>query len=446
MSRGRPPLAQLAPPAAFAGALLAAAACTSGAPPGFSGGVGDRWTLPLVGPLENGLLVTTVSLNTHGPYLFAIDPDAAISIIDGELVKLAALRTSNGPKRLDETDTEQPRVYAELVGLEVGPLIVERREAIVVRPGSFDSGGRRIFGVLGRDVIAESLAFGIDRDRGVVHLVTQKAFQPPAGAMTIGYEPLVSRIANAQLPPLPRRLVDATIGGEAVELHVDFGAPASQLRESRWEKAKLVPRDVQSAVIDEVGVARKITKASEPTQVTVGGVTASNVVFIPYGDQRWDETDIDGTLGLGCFAQHEVWTSWHTRQLFLAPRREVAPAQRIARWDSAVLTRCEHPGCIQVRLIDPLVGRTLPEGKAHPGLVLSITRDAIAGGMPLEVMLEAPGQPTLPRLLVNLPAHVDRVMHQVAPTFLGTTLTVIDASPYPRKCPDGNGCVDQLAR
>ena len=37
---------------------LAAGACVSGAPPGFSGG--DSWAFPLVGPLEGGLLITPV--------------------------------------------------------------------------------------------------------------------------------------------------------------------------------------------------------------------------------------------------------------------------------------------------------------------------------------------------------------------------------------------------
>ena len=51
-------------------AWLFAAGCSVGTPPGFSGG--DHWTLPLVGPLEDGILVTPVSVHGHGPYLFEI--------------------------------------------------------------------------------------------------------------------------------------------------------------------------------------------------------------------------------------------------------------------------------------------------------------------------------------------------------------------------------------
>lgn len=437
----------LAPVLAAASVAASTAACTSGAPPGFSSaGGGDRWALPLVGPLENGLLITAVTINTHGPFLFAIDPDAPISIVDGDVVKGAQLRTFNGPHRLDESDTQQPRFYAEVIGLEIGNLIIERRDVMVVRPGAFHVAGRRIAGVLGRDVIADSLAFGIDRDSGVIHLVTQAKFQPPAGATALGFQELDARIPNVDTQPVPRRLADATINGTKATLHLDFGAPTSQLRDSKWEAAKLVARDVQTAVIDEVGTPRRVTRASEPAQVALGAVQNERVVFVPYADKRWDDTMLDGTLGLGFFAPHEVWTSWHAKRLYVAPRRAVPAATRIGRWDSAVLDKCAQTGCISHRLVDPLAGKPLAEGKQHPGVVLSITRDPVAGGTPLEIVLEAQGRPELPYLLVNLPAHVDRILHQLPGSFLGTTLTAVDASPYPRTCPGPNGCVDQLAR
>jgi hypothetical protein len=422
-------------------------ACTSGAPPGFSGGLGgDRWTLPLVGPLENGQLLTAVTINTHGPYLFAIDPDAPMSLVDASVVKALELRTRTGPKRLDETDTQQTRLYAELNGLEIGSLIVEQRDAIIVRTGMFDTVGRRVVGVLGRDVFADSVAWGFDRDNGVAYMVTQKLFKPPPDAQPIIYAELPSRVTNAQVVPPPRRLVDATINGEKVTMHVDLGAAASQLRDSEWERMKLVPRELKAVVIDEVGEGRLITKASE-APVTLGSITNDRVPFIPYGDSRWPSEELAGTLGLSFFANHDVWQSWHTKQYFVVPRRPVTAAARIGRWDSAVLSRCKVTGCVTIRVTDPLAGKPpLEEGKTHPGLILSITRDAIAGGMGLEVVLEATNAPSLPRLLVNMPGHVDKLLYQLPAAFLDTTLEVVDASPFPRDCPSPNGCVDQLAR
>ena len=423
-------------------------ACTSGAPPGFSGGHGgERWTMPLVGPLEDGQLITAVTINTHGPYLFALDPDAPMSLVDASVVKALELRTFEGPKRLDESDTQQTRLYAEMTGLEIGSLIVERRDAIIVRTGMFDTVGRRVVGVLGRDVFADSVAWGFDRDNGLVHMITQKQFTPPPDAQPISYAELPSRVPNAQVVPPPRRLVDATINGEKVTMHVDLGAPASQLRDTEWERAKLVPRDFKIVVIDEVGEGRLVTKASEPTQVALPPITNERVAFIPYGDKRWPSEEIAGTLGLAFFANHDVWQSWHTKQYFVAPRQPVAAATRINRWDSAVLSRCKSLGCATIRITDPLAGKPpLEEGKAHPGLILSVTREDIAGGMGLEVVLEATGAPTLPRLLVNMPGHVDKLLYQLPAGFLNTTLAVVDASPFPRDCPSSNGCVDQLAR
>jgi hypothetical protein len=435
-------------------ALLSA--CTAGAPPGFSGGTSDRWTMPLVGPLEDGALITTVTINTHGPYLFAIDPDAPMSVIDTSVVKSADLRTFSGPKRLDETDTQQIRIYAELLNLEIGTLIVERRDVFVVRNTAFDTAGRRVVGVLGRDVFADSTAWGFDRDNGLVYMTTQKFFEPPAGATAIGYSEYPSRITNAQIVPPPRRLVDAAVNGEKVTLHVDLGAPASQLRETAWTKAKLGTREVKTVAIDEVGEGRLVTKASDPAQVTLAGITNDRVAFIPYTDKRWPSEDLAGTLGLGFFASYDVWQSWHTKQYFVAPRNPVSAAVRINRWDSAVLARCKNVGCVTIRITDPMTGKTVEEGKPLPGLVLSITREEVAGGMGLEVILDAtraavstdaPGaNVVLPRLAINMPGHVDKLLYPLPATFRGSTLTVVDASPFPRDCPTPNGCIDQLAR
>ena len=57
--------------------------------------------------------------------VFGIDPDANVSLIDEQVVKEVSLRTYKGPHRLDETDTQQPRFYAEVLALEIGALIIE---------------------------------------------------------------------------------------------------------------------------------------------------------------------------------------------------------------------------------------------------------------------------------------------------------------------------------
>jgi hypothetical protein len=71
--------------------LVFLAACVVGAPPGFS--PGTTWVFPLVDPLADGPLVTHVYVDGKGPYLFVIDPDSGIAIIDASVCARAGLGT-----------------------------------------------------------------------------------------------------------------------------------------------------------------------------------------------------------------------------------------------------------------------------------------------------------------------------------------------------------------
>src|SRR5580765_904840 len=81
---------------------LVVSGCAIGAPPGFS--EGDSWTFALVEPLAEGRLLTPVYVEGRGPYLFAIDPDAPITVADPEVVAGGSLRAHMGPRRIDQAD------------------------------------------------------------------------------------------------------------------------------------------------------------------------------------------------------------------------------------------------------------------------------------------------------------------------------------------------------
>jgi len=178
----------------YAALAVAAIAALAGCPKtgsgtsALAGANRDRWTFPLIGPLENGLLVTAVTINDHGPYLFALDPDAKTSAIDVQLVHDGKLVVTNGPPVVDESGTPQPVKYTTITSIEIGSVIVESRTVLVVHGGAFDTGARRISGVLGRDIIDDTLLFGFDRDRGVGFLYERKGWQPPPGAQAIPFE------------------------------------------------------------------------------------------------------------------------------------------------------------------------------------------------------------------------------------------------------------------
>jgi hypothetical protein len=425
-------------------AVAIASSCTHGTPSGFTGGSGDSWSLPLVGALDDGVLITTVSIGNRGPYLFAIDPDSAISNIDAELVKAHKLEMYKGPTREGESSNVDVRVLAHTYGLEIGALVVDRLDMMVVPPRTFDVAGRRVHGVLGRDVVRSTLVFGFDRDQSLAHLVIRDDFKPPSDATAIRFEALrTTAPGGAHRSPAfaqkrvsigstPRNIVAAQIGDVPFKLHLDLGAATSQLRETLWERAKLTAREVNGMVVDEAGGVRPITKVSEPIRASAGGLTVEGVTFLPYDDRRWRPEDVDGVLGLDFMRGFTVWVDWDAGAMYFVKRREGSGATRIRRWDSPLLNGCKQPGCAGVRVIDPLNGAAPPEGKPHPGLVLSITREERAGGTPLEVTLEAQGKPELPRLVVNMPPNADKVLHQLEPRFLGATLVVVVPAQVPR--------------
>jgi len=432
-----------------------AAACSVGPPPGFS--QGDRWTFPLIGPLENGLLLVPVTIGSKGPYVFAIDPDANTSIIDQDLVTEVGLRIGKGPQRLDETDTQQIRFYAEVLNLHVGTLVVEKISAMVSKPGTYDIDGRQVRGVIGKDVLADSLVFGFDRDAGMGYLVTTATWKPPEGFSAMRYDLVDSKIPNAQVVPLGRKLISATVGVKSFAMHLDLGAVASQLRRSLWDKAQIPAHQTQPfGVVDEAGSSRTVSEAAVGA-ITVGNIAVQDVPIIPYDDKRWEEEDIDGAIGLSFFRPFNVWANWNSRTVYIAARKPppdaaaVAAAidSRISRWESTTLSGCGKPGCITVNVIDPLAGKPADQMPAqHPGLVVSFKREPAATSLELEAVFSAKpaeGKPPLPSLLVNFPSGTDRVMGHLKPEYLGATLTLVDVGLFPRKCPAAGGCVDQLA-
>ncbi len=348
----RPPRLPRLLTAALALALAAPlGSCTIGAPPGFSSG--DSWSFPLAGALEGGQLLAPVIIHDKGPYLFVIDPDAPHSILDGALASELELRTAIGPKFLDETDTQRTSKTAEVLRIKLGTLTVKTRTFFLSNIGAYNTGGRQVRGVIGRDILADSLVFGFDRDRSMGYLATQKGFQVPPDAVAISYELRRNRVPTG-IHIISRRMVNATIGGATFKLHVDLGDVPSQLREQKWAAAQLAPIAVQRTLTDEVGTRREVDRGAVASSVQLGAATARDVLFIPYGDKRWDEIHIDGTLGLGFFAGYTVWTNFDDNVMSLVPRATAdLTTERVGRWGSAALSACADPACSRAALLAP---------------------------------------------------------------------------------------------
>jgi len=417
-------------------AIGALGGCAVGPPPGFS--AGDRWVFPLVDPLDNDLLVTPVLIDGYGPYLFAIDPDATISAVDTQVVTETQARTGKGPRQVDETGAQQDRLYAELLNVRIGNLTIARRPAMVIPVGLYDANGRHFAGVLGRDVLDESLVFGFNRDQGIAMLSTEKAFRPPEHSVDFPYKAVSSKLPDLEVRPAPRRLARAQVNDELYSMHLDLGAKASQLRESHWGSAGLKAAPAKLTLVDEAATPRTVTEVGTANTVVLAAATRDGTAFVPYEDQRWETEGVDGALGLDFFAPFSVWMSWEHATCYLAARSNDVAATataRLGRWGSAV-PACTHPGCVTAAV-------AAPDGSsAATGVTVTVTRDPEAAHRALQVVLApiaTPGSPSPGWLVANLTADADQATGQLGAAYAGVTLRVLDVSPFPR------GCADQAA-
>ena len=394
--------------------------CAFGAPPGFSSG--DTWTFPLVESQNEGRLLTPVYVEGRGPYLFAIDPDSRYSVVDPEVVTNGQFRAVMGPRRDDEHDTTHPTFYTQLTNLKVGDLSVSLLHVALSEAHAFDADGRRIYGILGRDIIADSLVFGFDRDKGIAWLQTQEAFHPPAGAQALSM-----KLAWTHVLEVPRRLLTANVDGKEVSLHVDLGEAVSQLYPRLWDDAHLDKKDWHLILVDEVGTHRDTNELGIAKDVNVAGVDRGNVAFAPYDDRRFYWGQLDGTLGLDFFRPFVVNVDWHHEVIYLTPRQN-ADTQRLARWNGPA---CADKGCVHLALT-----------AGEPTPTLEVARDPASTGA-LAAIVKATGSTgtPLPTLEVYLPPGSNGYHVPLDSRYAGASVEVTDASPFGRVCTHPSGCL-----
>ncbi|HEX8109336.1 MAG TPA: aspartyl protease family protein [Kofleriaceae bacterium] len=449
------------------GLLIGLLGCGGGAPSGFS--KGDHWTFPLVGPLEDGVLIAPATVHGKGPYLFAIDPDASISAIDKQVADDAGLTMGRGPTLLAEDGSEQSRAFAELIDLQLGTLAVDRRTVILVPTDFYNTEGRRVNGVIGRDVLADTLVFGFDRDQGIAMLSTQQTFTPPPDAIAVHYNSVeadpvmvaatrghssggmessntddasrigvVTRDNSTSIDPTPvvRRVAAVQIGGVQVAMHLDLGGPVSQLREPLWAKVKAQPTAGKQRLVDEAATVRQVTQEAFASDVALGAARAPRITLVSYVDKRFAEGKVDGALGLDFFRSYAVYANWATHTYYLKPRGDAAATAtaRFGRWGAA-LPSCAHPGCVTASLTETTGGTRL-----------DVVRDPEAAKRALEIRIgvtPAAGK-SVAALVVELPAAVDKISGGVPANYEGAKATVLDTSPFTRPCDSPEGCVYQF--
>ena len=469
--------------------------CAVGAPPGFSRG--DSWTFPLIAPLEDEVLLVPVLVeNRAEAVLFMIDPDSAMSSIDSGLQHELKPYSRQAPHVLNERDQRVPVFVADIKRIKIGELEVNNIPMRVHKAGTFWAGGRLVRGILGRDVLAESLMLGIDRDRGIGILATQGGVTPPPKAHEI-------RFRNV----FHRRVAKVKINQRhELDMHLDLGARTTMLWAPQIQKAGLPKLNVRAELQDELGTTWQESSGGMAAIVELGGARVDAVVVLPYGDLRVDKDQFDGALGQNFFSHFNAIVNWHERTLWLKRRTSdvvgTSP-ERLRRWGR--FAGCVRAACVKVELVRgdapapapspgtapapapapspgtapapapapapgtapaptpapaPSPGTTStapapaptgaqppaaqPASPARPGTgslrEIRIVREPRALTATYEVLLEAvrdDGEPLgLPRLRATLMAGVQTVSEtQLAPEYsTAAAFLVIDASPFPRGC------------
>lgn len=440
--------------------------CAVGAPPGFSSG--NKWAFPLVAPLENTPLLVPVMINGKGPYLFAIDPDSPVSMVDSAIKSELKLYTVRGPEIVDERDKRVNTGLAEVQTITLGSLKVRNKKFRVIMTGRYWINGRLVRGVIGRDIIADSLIFAYDRDKGMGYLATQGHMPPPSDSIKLGYR----RFNN-------RKLVPAVINNKhKVELHMDLGGPVSMLWPAKIKKLHLPQLRVQATSMDEAGTIHRISGGTLIGILDVKGKVKSHGVYmLAYNDKRMNEVDLDGTLGQNFLKGHNLMANWHKTTFYLTPRDKdlgAHAAERLRRWGPA-FDKCKNTACVDIKVVaanakppgattpqptppgtTPPVDPKQPEAKkadppsvtatpnagmpAPPSHNLRVTREAMTIG-DYEVLVQAMGKDGKPLaqlqpLLVTLPKGVPVVQWSELPAGYeqAASFRVLDLSPFPRKC------------
>jgi hypothetical protein len=408
--------------------LVLATGCALGAPPGFSSG--DTWTFPLVDPLADGRLLVPVMVHGQGPYLFIVDRDSP-TIVDPQVVAEAGVRMRGQIRIADHSDTTHVAFAAELTDVKVGDLAISLVHVVVLpHPNRFDTDGRRIHGILGREVLADSLVFGFDRDRGIAWLKTQQAFSPPPGATALELEKFTRDGVKVVWEPVLR----ASVNGVAFDLHPRIGELVGQIPRTRWSGAKLSELAWDVGMLDHSGESWRASSIGVADQVTIGGVAGSRAAFAPYSDRRREFDHVGGTIGLDFFRPFAVAADWHHRVIYVTQRQDplASRALRIARWQA--LASCANGECVELALSPPR-----DNDPARP--VLAVRNEDVSHDLQVTVRATTPSGGPLPNLEINLPQGTHSLDTVLDARYLDAKLEVLDLSPFPRRCVYVGGCV-----
>lgn len=299
---------------------------------------GDHWTVPLAHPLDQGGLIVPVTINGVGPLAFVIDPTAKVSVIDRSVAESLNLFSRDEYTRVaDQDDHTVPARSFEVLALEAGDLHVRNIQMLGVR--SLEIEGRYVQGILGGDVLSNSLVVDVDRDAGLLHLAVAGHEQVPAGADKIAAKTVWGNL-----------LVPVTIDRARRWLAVKPNTHTTALWQSRLASLDPAPTPAKEKIVDETGTVAVTDVAHVAGALTLDGETLADLPVADYRDRRVQETDYDGVLGEDVLSRYHALIDLHRNVVWLAPRDgdlSTHLRERILRWGDT-FAACVDQGCADV--------------------------------------------------------------------------------------------------
>ena len=393
--------------ALFVSLTLCLAGCALGKPLAFSDGT--RWSFPVMSIGDRDDLVTPVYIGDKGPYLFIVVPGRSSAIDTARAEELDLFTSIRQQRLLDSSDTTsnaQVRM-AQVPEMSVGDLRLRSLDLpMFPQRGTFK--GYPVRGVIGSEVLDDTIAWTIDRDRQMVYLAVQDTFVAPA----TGKAPISVR--NELI------LADVRINDRDMEMRVVFDSG----------NTVLYPWAIQEAQLEPVGTTRYRARSFVLGERDIGPLDV-----LEFEDKRVQPHTLDGVIGGEQLSAYRVTVNLHAGFIWLEERIDdlATTADRVTRWG----TGCASADCVSASVTSETEGAMVELTRSGAGIDSAVD-------MVMAAYDESGNPAPLPRLLAVFPAGVTtiRVRAGFADRFLGTQLRVVDATPFPPKCPmPDQGCL-----
>jgi hypothetical protein len=323
-------------------------------------------------------------------------------------------------QRQTEDDHYSRFAIAEVKKMTIGDLSIRNMRVRVHDDGLYWSGNRRVRGILGRDVISDSLVYKFDRDKGMMYIGTQGNLKAPEGADKLSF----TQSYDKHRRYLAKLEINRT---HKLTVHLDLGARTSMLWSHLIKKYKMPNVPIQAELVDEYGTRRTVNSGTIAGIVRANEIETTALTMLPYADKRVDQEDLDGVLGLNFFNKYNITVNWHRKKFWMQPRNPNVLADataRVTRWGDQ-LTACETLACLRPTLLgrpDPVVAPEPPAvTEAAPGTEAALVDPEAAVGENGPVAVAGPSTdggavPSPAPMAIRPPVPVPEPVSAEAPT------------------------------